>query len=83
MKHIDVLVFMEAKLGDTFPTSQFSIKGFAEPFRLDGSKNKSGVITYIGNDTSSTFLLRYVFPSDIEELYIGLNLTKSKQLHLL
>lgn len=45
MKHIDVLVFTEAKLGDTFPTSQFSIKGFAEPFRLDGSKNKGGVIT--------------------------------------
>ena len=35
IKHIDVLVIRETKLDDSFPTSQFLMKGFAEPFRLD------------------------------------------------
>ena len=34
IKYID-LVITETKLDDSFPTSQFLMKGFAEPFRLD------------------------------------------------
>ena len=33
INHIDVLVFTETKLDDSFPTLQFFMKGFAEPFR--------------------------------------------------
>ena len=33
MKYIDVLVITETKLDDLFPTSQFLMEGFAEPFR--------------------------------------------------
>ena len=35
MKHIDVLVITETKLDDSFSTSHFLMKDFAEPFRLD------------------------------------------------
>ena len=47
LKHIDVLVITETKLDDSFPTSQFLIKGLAEPFRLDRNRNGGGVIIYI------------------------------------
>ena len=38
MKYIDVLVITETKLDNSFPTLQFLVKGFAEPFRLDRNK---------------------------------------------
>ena len=47
LKHIDVLVITEAKLDDSFPTSQFLMTGFAEPFRLDQDRNGGGVMIYI------------------------------------
>ena len=40
IKHIDVLVITETKLDDSFPTSQFLLKGFAEPFRSDRKKKR-------------------------------------------
>ena len=40
IKHIDVLVgITETKLDDSFPTLQFLMKGFVEPFRLDQNRN--------------------------------------------
>ena len=35
MQHIDILVLTETKLDDTFPTAQFLVNGFSEPYRLD------------------------------------------------
>ena len=82
LKHIDVLVITEAKLDDSFPTSQFLMKGFAEPFRLDRNRNGGGVMIYIRDDIPSRLLLKHVFPSDIEGLYIELNFRKCKWLLL-
>ena len=82
IKHIDVLVITETKLDDSFPTSQFLMKGFAEPFRLDRNRNGGGVMIYIRDDIPSRLLLKHVFPSDIEGLYIELNFRKCKWLLL-
>ena len=82
MKHIDVPVITETKLDDSFPTSQFSIKGSAKPCRLDRNKNGRGVMIYIRDDSPSRLLLKYVFPSDIEDLYKELNFRKCKWLLL-
>ena len=82
MKHIDVLVIIDTKLNDLFPTSQFLIKGFAESFRLDGNRNGGGVMIYIRDDIPSALLSKQVFPSDIEGLYIELNFRKCKWLLL-
>ena len=54
------------------------MKGFAEPFRLDPNRNGGGVMIYIGEDIPSRLLLKHVFPSDIEGLYIELNFMKCK-----
>ena len=39
---LDVLVVTETKIDDSYPTSQFGIKGFETPFRHD--RNKYGVV---------------------------------------
>ena len=62
MKHVDVLVFTETKLDKSFPTSQFLVKGFAEPFRLDRNRNGGGVMIYIRDDIPSRLLLTHSFP---------------------
>ena len=82
IKHIDVLVITETKLDDSFPTSQFLMKGFAEPFRLDRNRNGGGVMIYIRDAIPRRLLLKHVSPSDIEGIYIELNFRKRKWLHL-
>ena len=32
---VDILLLTETKLDDSFPTSQFLVDGFSEPFRFD------------------------------------------------
>ena len=64
------------------PTSQLSIKDFAEPFRLDGNRNGRGVMIYIRDDSHSRLLSKHVFPSDTEGLYIEINFRKCKWLLL-
>ena len=59
------------------------MKGFAEPFRLDRNRNGGGVMIYIRDDIPSRLLLKHVFPSDIEGLYIELNFMKCKWLILM
>ena len=59
------------------------MKGFAEQkFRLDRNRNGGGVIIYIRDDIPSRLVLKHVFPSDIEGLYIELNFRKCKWLLL-
>ena len=82
IKHIDVFVITETKLDDSFPTSQFLFKGFAEPFRLDRNRNGGGIMIYVRDDIPSRLLLKHVFPVDIEGLYIELNFRKCKLLLL-
>ena len=58
------------------------MKTFAELFSLDRNRNRGGVMIYIRDDIPSRLLLKHVFPSDIEGLYIELNFRKCKWLLL-
>ena len=40
--NLDVLVIIETKLDESFPTSQFLIEGFSQPFRLDRNRYGGG-----------------------------------------
>ena len=40
--NIDILIIGESKLDDTFPSSQFLIDGYAEPFRRDRNVQGGG-----------------------------------------
>ena len=45
MQHTDILVLIEVKIDKTFPTAQFLVNGFSEPYRLDRNRNGGGVMT--------------------------------------
>ena len=80
LKYIDLLVFTETKLDDTFLTSQFLVIGFSVPYRLDRNRNGGGIMIFIRDNIPSRVLTKHVFPDDIEDLLIELNFRKTKQL---
>ena len=81
MQHIDILVLTETKLDDTFPTAQFLVNGFSEPYRRDRNRKGGGVMVYIREDISRSKLLdKHVFPFDMEGLFVELNFRKCKWL---
>ena len=57
----NALVITETKLDNSFPTSQFLEKDFAEPFRLDRNRNGGGIMIYIRDDIPRTLLLKHIF----------------------
>ena len=67
---IDILMISESKLNDTFPSSQFVIDSFTEPFRLDRTRNGGGILLYVKNNISATLLTNYTLPEDIEALFV-------------
>ena len=80
MQHIDILVLTETKLDDTFPTAQFLVNGFSEPYSLDKNRKVGEVMVYIREDIPSKFLDKHVFPYDMEGLFVELNFRKCKWL---
>ena len=81
MQHIDILVLTETKLDDTFPTAQFLVNGFSEPYRRDRNRKGGGVMVYIREDIPRSKLLdKHVFPFDMEGLFVELNFRKCKWL---
>ena len=51
--NIDILMISETKIDESFTTSQFCIKGYTRPYRLDRSKNGGGILLYIREDIPS------------------------------
>ena len=45
--NIDILTIAETKLDCTFPTVQFIVEGYKEPFRKDRNKNGGGPLVYV------------------------------------
>ena len=78
--NIDIFFLIESKLDSSFPTSQFSIEGYSEPYRLDRDRYGGGIIIYVKEDIISKKLNRHTFPSDIEGMFLEINLRKSKWL---
>ena len=77
---VDILVITETKLDSTFPTSQFLIEGYSEPYRFDRNRNGGGVLIYVREDTASEPLTSHKLPHDIEGIFVQLNLRKNKSL---
>ena len=53
----------------TYPTSQFVIGNFTEPFRLDRARNRGGILLYVKNNMAVTLLVNYTLPEDIRALF--------------
>ena len=76
----DILVFMENSLDATFPTSQFLIERYSEPYHCDRNRNGGGVLTYVPEDIPSKPLMDHKLPHDIERIYVKIDLSKYKWL---
>ena len=76
--NIDILVVGETKLDATFPSIQFQIDGYSQPYRRDRDRNGGGVIIFVRDDLPSKQLLKHTFHDDIEVLIIEINLRKTK-----
>ena len=65
---VDIMIITETKLDSTFPTSQFVIDGYSEPYRFDRNRNGGGVLIYIREDIPSKLLADHKLPHNIEEI---------------
>ena len=80
-KNIDILCIAETKIDSTYPTHQFSIPGYREPYRLDGPKIREcsgGLLVYIREDIPSKLLTSFKIKSDLQVLPIEINLKNAK-----
>ena len=73
---VDILVITETKLDSTFPTSQFLIEGYSEPYRFDKNRNGGGVLIYVREDIPSKPVMDHKLPHDTEGIFVELNLRK-------
>ena len=69
----DILMISETKLDPSFPTGQFHIHGFSEPYRFDGNSSGGGILLYICEDIPSKLILTKM---TIEGLFVKINLRK-------
>ena len=67
---VDILVITENKLDSTFPTSQFLIEGYSEPYRFDRNRNGGGVFIYVREDIPRKPLTDHKLPHDIEGIFV-------------
>lgn len=61
---IDVLTVAETKLDLSFPNSQFRIKGFKPPIRLDINKSSGGLLVYINENLLCEKIEDFGIPND-------------------
>ena len=74
-EQIDILAIGETKLDDSFPSGQFSKKGFKNPYRLDHTAN-SGIMLYVRENLIAREITLNTLPNDIQ--IISLELTTGK-----
>ena len=78
--NIDVLVIQETKLDETFPERAFMIPGYKKPFRKDRNSHGGGIMVFIRDDIPSREVPQIQGFSDLEGMFVEINLRKSKWL---
>ena len=69
----EILMISDTKLDPSFPTGQFHIHGFSEPYRFDRNGNGGGILLYIREDIPSKLILTKM---TIEGFFVEINLRK-------
>ena len=78
--NIDILIITETKLDMSFPINQFNMEGYFPPFRADRSANGGGVAIYVRNDIPCTLMRNYPRTTNLEGIFLEMNIRKSKWL---
>ena len=75
--NVDVFLVSETKIDDAFPTNQFLIEGFSDPYRLDRKDNGGGLLLYVRRDIPSKLIKS---ETNYEGLFVEIRLNKEKWL---
>ena len=78
--NINILVLTETKIDSSLPNAQFRIEGFSVPFVLDQNRSGGKFLTYVREDIPCKQLTKHIIPDNIEEIFIHINLRKTKWL---
>ena len=46
-KNLDIMIFTETKLGESFPFGNFLIPDYKQPYRLDITESKGCILVFI------------------------------------
>ena len=76
-KNIDIFLVSETKIDDAYPTNQFLIEGFSEPYRLDRTDNGGGLLLYVRLDIPSKSIK---VETTYEGMFVEIRLNKEKWL---
>ena len=66
--NVDILLFLETKIGDSFPQGQFVINGFNIPYRLDRDCLGGGLMFIVREDIPSNLLT--IEEKPVESFYV-------------
>ena len=75
---VDILIVTETELDSIFPTSQFIIGGYSEPYRFDRNRNGGVVLIYVIEEIPGELLADHKLPHDIDGIFVELNLRKKE-----
>ena len=76
----DILLISETKLDISFPVNQFLIDGFSPPYRLHRNADGGGIMLYVREDIPSKPLSNNDIDSEIENIFLEINLRSKKWL---
>ena len=73
--NIDILIITETKLDKSFPSGQFLLHGYSEPFRLDRNQFGGDLLVFIREDIPCSIL--NIKQLTIKAFFIEINFKKS------
>ena len=76
-RNLYIIVLSKTKQDDSFPSTQFMLKNFGTPYRLDRNSNGGGLLLYVRDDIPSKFL-KVKSGCNIESICVEVNLRKRK-----
>ena len=76
-----MLIVTETKLDKSFPSEQFLLHGFSEPFKLERNQFGGGLLVFLREDVPCSILNIKLLTS--EALFIEINLRKKVTVMLL
>ena len=77
---VDLLMISEAKLHSLFRNTQFYMKSYSKPYRLDRNRKEGGIILYVREDISSKLINSLCTNHDKEYFLVEVNIKKQKWL---
>ena len=77
---VDILMISETKLDSSFPSAQFVIEGYCEPFRLDRNCYGGGLLIFINENIPCKRVTSYQFPKDVECMILEIKFGSTKWL---